>query len=681
MKSVCLILLFFLGAHFSHAQDTNWRKLTKSAEEKYKQGRYADAADMFMKAYKLKKRNDLLYSAGESYYRQRDYRKAARIFRKLRKDDNFQIAALQLGRCLKQDGQYKDAEKAFSNFIASYKGKDNKKLSAIVEREIEGCDLGLKELDKDDQDITLEMLSESINTIASEFAPVPFTDDVLYFSSTMEVDKARIFRSQRKAGNWSEAINPKFPNMPAGHFCNGSFSPDSRRFYFTICKENRSWNGPYAECDIYVTRRDGSNWLAPEKLRDYVKMDGSTATHPFVAHHKGQEVLYYATNRKGGQGGLDIWYTTRDLNSDALDYSLPQNAGSQINTPGDEVTPYYDAEEEVLYFSSNGHVQIGGYDIFRSRGSKEHWSNLQRLSGVYNSSYDDYYFVPPSSTHSGYLVSNRLFGLEKISTTQDDIFTFYTPQQSLAIGGKVFNNTNKNLLTDAEVTLYEVRGLDNKRLLNSLYTPDGHYAFKLIPQKKYVIEASKNGFATASHQFDTYANPSLSDHDFYLSQQDVAIIASLQTTNQLANPRPTAPSKKAKNNPTPTAPSSTYTAPKQATTPPRPAHDKPGLAQRRPANIDANSVRWSYIPKHRGVYFKVQCKAVVEFDPTEPQLTRVAEMGRLDTEYLLGKGLTRVLLAEFFTLDEAMAAVHKVRNLGFPDAFLVKYIDGRRVTP
>ena len=671
MKLFFLISSFLIGFGTLSAQD-NWRKTAKSAEDLYEQGRYADAAELFMKAYKLKDRYDFLYQAGESYYRHRDYRKAARAFRKVQQKDDFPFASLLLGRCLKQDEQYASAEKAFIRFLSDYKGKDKRKLKAIVETEIEGCAMGLKELDNQDQSVKIEMLSESINTIASEFAPVAFTDDVLYFSSTIKSDKACIYRSQRKAGNWSEAITPKFPSMPAGHFCNGSFSPDTRRFYFTICNENRSWGGPYSDCDIYVTYREGSKWSAPEKLRDYIKMDGTTATHPFVAHRNGKEVLYYATNRKGGQGGLDIWYTTRSLDSDEMDFSLPQNAGNEVNTPGDEVTPFYDADEGVLYFSSNGHLNIGGYDIYRSKGSEEQWASPQRLSGIANSSSDDYYYVPPNDKHSGYLVSNRLFGLEKISTTQDDIFTFYTPQQNLAIGGKVFNKTTNNLMLDAEVALYEVQDGQSKRLLHTTFTKDGNYSFNLIPQKKYVIEASKTGYSTVIYEFDTYSNEELAYNDFYLSQQDSPVVAYVESPNpQFINP---SPSKQAVS-PPPTPIASSTPAVIEAKGKER-TSTKP-----QSTTTDVAPLRWSYTPKHSGVYYKVQCKAVVMFDPNEPQLKRVAQLGRLDTEYMIGKGLTRVLLAEFFSLNDAMNAVNKVRNMGFPDAFLVKYRDGNRITP
>jgi hypothetical protein len=208
-----------------------------------------------------------------------------------------------------------------------------------VQNELRGCELAAQFAVKgDNPDIFVEHLSSNINTPETEFAPFPFGDEALYFSSTM-AKRAEIYRSIKSGSDWSKSTPVEnFPVIENDHFCNGSLTPDANRFYFTICKSVESWGGLTTQCQIYVTRRVGKSWTPPEKLPDYVNEAGVTTTHPFVVHDGNTEVLYFSTNRNGGLGGMDIWYTTREINSTANDFTLPINAGSRVNTIGDDIS-------------------------------------------------------------------------------------------------------------------------------------------------------------------------------------------------------------------------------------------------------------------------------------------------------------------------------------------------------
>ena len=294
--------------------------------------------------------------------------------------------------------------------------------------------------------------------------------------------RAQIYRSQKVRGEWSKATTPaSFPAIDDDHFCNGTLTPDSKRFYFTICKSIESWGGLTTRCELYVTRRIGSGWSAPERLKDYVNVENATTTHPYVVYNGDTEILYFASNRQGGFGGMDIWYMTRDINSNDIDFTFPVNAGPTVNTQQDEITPYYDLDDATLYFASNGLITMGGYDIFKASGSRSQWQEAENIGLPFNSSADDFFFILTPSRANGYLVSNRIFEPTKTTTTHEDIFAFSLPEnqrtrETFAIG-TIFDQNSENPLPMANVNLYRVEEDGRRELIISKISDDGAYLY------------------------------------------------------------------------------------------------------------------------------------------------------------------------------------------------------------
>lgn len=666
MKFILTLFSLLLFTNNITAQETNWKKFAKTAEEFYADGNYEEAAQNYFEAWQLKPaKTDLVYSAGACYYKLRDYNKAALAFENVKDDlENFPYAGLQYARCLKQNKQYVLARKQLEAYSKQYNGDDKVTILQEVENEIKGCDLADKL--STDQKIELEHLSESVNTVANEFAPLPFSDDIFYFSSTM-ANQSKIYRSQLKAGYWTKAIQPNFPNIETGHVCNGTFTPDNKTFYFTIC-ETQQFDPVKSSCDIYVTVRDDGSWTSPKKLRDYIKLEGTTATHPFVIYKGQTEILFFSSDRKGSVGGMDIWYTTRNANSDDYDFTLPKSVGPKINTVGDEITPYYDQSDNTLYFSSNGHASVGGFDIFKSQETSSDWSTPENLGFPYNSSVDDYYFIKNESKTGGFFSSNRLFGLKKISTNQDDIFYFTVPQQEVIVKGNIYDKNTNQIIDDAQIILYEKMDNDQKRILHSLIASNGAYEFSLIPDRKFRIEAIKEGFKTGSFNFNTFAYSSDKNYGkaIYLESTAKAIANQprklvLREENSTASVDNVVTDNKA--------------APKNNNSSVSPSPSKEVYVN---SYFQGNEVTTD-APKHEGMYYKVQISTVEYFNNQDPQFNTVRNMGRFDIEKIPAKGWTRVLLADYFSLSEARRITEKARSLGFPESFIVKYKNGKRL--
>ncbi len=729
-----LLAIFCCAATPTLAQDLSdmsWKEHRRLAEKQEEVGQYEDAGDHYLKAYQKKNsKKELAYKAGEAFYKAQNFPQAAKAYQFVRdeKDKDFELTALKYARSLKQAGQYAEAIREFANALKTYSEADKNELRQVIDTDVKGCELAIQlaEATTKKTDVKLEWMSDNVNTPENEFAPAPFGDDILYFTSTMKGNVADLFRSQLQNGRWQKSSAATgFPKMPDGQLANGSFSPDGQRFYFTICKvEKRKRAADYFRCEIFMIKKKAGAWSDPQRLRDYINQAGHTATQPSVAHKDGKEILYFSSDRDGSKGGLDIWYTMRDLNSDDIDFTLPKNAGS-INTKGDEVTPFYDSEASTLYFSSNGHISLGGMDIFKTKGGQSQWAEVENMALPYNSSVDDVYFVQKKSKTSGFLVSNRLSGKDKITTNNQDIFEFSTaaPTIELTARGSIFDQTDKSMMKDVNVSLYEVNDEGQKKLLTGKIV-EAIYEFTVLPNKKYAVEGEKLGYRTASINFNTKDGGKAASYgeSLYLEKgASVAAAASvpppptaapnaeetpLRTIadtqpSEPASPKPnkntpTATSKPGKNTKTaPTVAAPTAAAPPQRNIEPLEMNMPPRPAVARPTNSKPSQVPSTptYTPTYAsaenlptaglfsaGRFFRVQVGAFKNFDTEKMSRYEAARSyGDIITESFSEQNLTRLLVGQFSTHTDATLALRKLRKMGFRDAFVAYYQDGVRV--
>ena len=140
------------------------------------------------------------------------------------------------------------------------------------------------------------------------------------------------------------------------------------------------------------------------KLPAFINREGTTATHPSIAYDPvtKKEILYFVSDQVGGEGGLDIWYSEI---TEKGKFNKPKNLGKPINTIGNEITPFL--SDGILYFSSDHHLGLGGYDIFKVKKEGNDWAAPKNMGVPLNSSYNDTYFVLNDSETMGYLSSNR----------------------------------------------------------------------------------------------------------------------------------------------------------------------------------------------------------------------------------------------------------------------------------
>ncbi len=178
-------------------------------------------------------------------------------------------------------------------------------------------------------------------------------------------------------------------------------------------------------CNIYLSKLENEGWGEPEILPEKVHQSNHTYTQPClgVSSKKDREIIYFVSDKKGGKGGYDIWYTRYRISKHKFDKA--RNAGSKINSIGDEMTPSFDFSTYKLYFSSNGRAGIGRFDLFEAAGERSKWMYPALNSGKdINSSYDNmYYGAFPKNRSRGLLISNREGSINlKHPHCCDDIF-------------------------------------------------------------------------------------------------------------------------------------------------------------------------------------------------------------------------------------------------------------------
>ena len=680
-KSVVVCLIFaFLTPSVFWAQKSSmstppkkFRPLVRAAKKMVDEDHLAEAAAYLEMAYQLKpQKTEIAYQSALLYLISREYQKAVALFRPIIGEQKFKDIHLEFAQALQQSGEWDEAMPEFLFYLNNYKGKDREKMAEKIGDYIAGCSLAIKESDSTKiNNIFVEHLNENINTQENDIAPVPFGDNVLYFTSRWQ-DAAKLLRSRFLGTDWSPAEPltslPIPETTPIG---NGTFSPDGSRFYCTMCQEVSKKK--QKRCGIYYLKRTKEGWTTPIRLSDRINHDSTDAsgmtTQPYVIHKGNSEILFFTSNRKGGRGGMDIWMASRVKNKENSDFDTPMNLGAIINTEGDEVTPFYDDEEQMLYFASNGRATMGGLDIFKSYGSLQYWTSPQNMGTPFNSSADDWYFVKNKSKTGGFFVSNRTYGIEKFSSRDDDIYSFIVNnKRELLVSGQVFDKNSKSLLENVRLSLYEKRATDDSdlRLLSSVVCSEGKFQFTVLPQKSYMLEAEKDGFRIGTTSFLTIDSLKNDIRDFYLERYVTLVSNHIIVSNEVSK-KEQAVQKASVADAPPTQTRSvekTIVKQKETQTESKPAAEKSKQAT-------------------QTVKYKIQVMAYeTDLDNVNiKRLKRVEDLGEFETETAVvnGKRFTRVMLS-FDTLETATAALRKAKERSLNDAFIVRYENDKRVS-
>ncbi len=341
-------------------------------------------------------------------------------------DNNYPEAWFYWAMAEKSNGKYQSAKEHFQFYVSISKKSD---FSLRAKNEIKSCSFAIEHVN-DSTQIEVEHLPAPINTIYSEFNPVPISSSELVFSRYQNVFKdtfesifsqsyiSDIMLTKISEQGWSKPKNYSKQFQDNTDFvANICFNHNYRRAYVSICKD---LGGQVGNCALYTSDYRKGKWEKPKRLNKDINTEGYSSTHPFFVRKKDYDILYFASNRPGGHGGMDLWYI---IIKDGK-YQTVTNLGSIINTKGSELTPTYDDQNQKLYFSSDWHQGFGGFDIFSSSGGLNSWSSPQNLGMPINSGSNDLYYIVKPENNEAWLSSNRLesFHQEDAENCCSDIY-------------------------------------------------------------------------------------------------------------------------------------------------------------------------------------------------------------------------------------------------------------------
>ncbi|MDR1881239.1 MAG: OmpA family protein [Prevotella sp.] len=456
------------------------------ADKKFMQGEYFAAADMYRKIYrktparKRELRGETALRMAECY-RLINYPMRANpaYANAIRYKVNDSVVTLRYARSLHKSGDYKQAAKYYREFLQLY--PDNK----LALNGLKGT--GLAPVWKTNPALYTVKRMDPFNSNRGEFSPALLPPDYnrLYFSSNRKealgdtvsgITGAKlndIFMSRKdENGNWMKvehvesAINtesdegtPSFTNSGTTMYYTHTPLPDSAGIFF-----------PH----IYVSQRSDGSWSKGSKLEINRRDTLSVYAHPAI--NSTGDVLYFVSDMAGGYGGKDIWKAT--LIGDMVE--SVENMGPDINTAGDEMFPCL-RNDSTLYFSSDGHVGMGGLDIYRAScdPAAKRWS-LENLQWPINSQADDFGITFEGEKEKGFFSSNRGDG-----KGFDHIYSFEYPVIKTLVEGYIVD-TDDEFVTSSTIRVIGRDGTNKKFPGKN----DGTYSLEVERGVDYVFLAS-----------------------------------------------------------------------------------------------------------------------------------------------------------------------------------------------
>lgn len=481
LRTIFYVAIFLVFPLLSQAQERPIKDLTpdkrhKVGEKMLGQASYYNAVDHMKKLVdEHPSKKEYIMELANAYFFSRDYKNAEIWYKKHvdldTKQKQITLALFRYAECLKYNAKYQEAQKAFKEFSESrYRDRRPHYYKKYASNEALSC-VWAENNNELVLPVEITHLGGEINSAYSDFAPCPLNDSTLIFSSlqsdsviTVKADEAhshmvKLYRIDKKDNNWTTQdlipnVNSVFENN-----ANGTFSPDKKRFYFTRCIQNRAGN---MVCKIYVSKVENGSFSRPKKLPSKINRKGYSSTQPHVSQVESRgrtyEIMIYSSDRKGGRGGMDLWYTIID--SEKGTYRTPGNLGRNINTLRDEVTPFYDSTSSTLYFSSNYHYGFGGFDVFSARGALNRYSDPVNIGKPVNTRVDDTYYNIKGDKQEGYLVSNRPEGYHLTSETCcDDIYSHQLEKDLMLVKLSAYNSkVDRKELKDVKLKLFEKSG-------------------------------------------------------------------------------------------------------------------------------------------------------------------------------------------------------------------------------
>jgi outer membrane protein OmpA-like peptidoglycan-associated protein len=490
MRKLLTSLFLLLIASNLLAQGS--KKALSEAERFYGIKSYEQALPLFLEAIQAGEKDPIVYyKTGVSYQKMADANDRLKAIPYLE-------YSVEKGSGLPSSVYYElgdlhlkdeNIQKAITHFT-KYKEitKADKVAQARVNDALDMCHtaIGLMSVPRD---IKVHNFGSIINTKFTEYNPVVSADEsVMAFTAlrpntgkTRSGDKfiEEIYISYNQAGTWSE---PKvIPIASEYNVGTAGISPDGQKMLIFMGAVTDPGG-------LFMINKSGETWSKPSLITPTINSPKFLESTASITPDG--KTIYFASDRTGGQGGMDIWRTQMQANGT---WSAPVNLGPEVNTKANEDAPFIHPDQKTLFFTSDGHKTMGGRDVFVTRFINSKWTSPENMGYPVNTTSNDNYFTLIADGTRAYFSSDRKGG-----AGSQDIYYLDMPKDAsniplTMIKGKILNaETGKPMPTK----IYLIDNATNKKL-DFVYDPDpatGNYLVILPPNKNYDMVIESEGF-------------------------------------------------------------------------------------------------------------------------------------------------------------------------------------------
>ncbi len=552
---IFLVLTGIIYAQTSTFYDANTKKIIKKADRYLSEPvpQYSDALELYLEAKQKGLNHPTLdYKIGICYLNTINKAKALRYLeasyradKEISKEITFLLGVAshlnsQFERAIKYFEQYKATlsedelqkkkiDRLISNIFTKERGTTLStnvtvyNIQDIINKRIEECNNGIT-ISEVPLDIFIRNIGQNINSPAGDYAPVINADEsVMYITSRREGSSSNkqdpidheyyedIYKLKGANGRWSQPENIGKPVNTRLHESAVALSADGQTlFIFKDDKAKITDNG-----DIFIATLEGNEWTEPKRMPSPINSDYSERA---IAISPDEQKLYLISDRPGGYGKDDIYLLNKQADGT---WSEPINLGPTVNTKYNERGVFAHPDGATLYFSSEGHNTMGGYDIFETKDSAGSWAPPTNMGHPVNTPDDDIYFVLNSGGTRGFYSSIKSQGVGEKDIYVID-FEKEQPKKFVTIltGFITDKQTGEPLQASIQLvdnTTYDIIG----RFRSNSKT--GKYLVSLPSGRNYGLTVRKEGYLFHSENFDIPAATEYQEirKDIALSKIDI----------------------------------------------------------------------------------------------------------------------------------------------------------------
>jgi len=302
--------------------------------------------------------------------------------------------------------------------------------------------------------------------------------------------KERFYYSEREYDEFTRGDLMPFPFNKHDNEGGATITIDNKLLFYTLCKYTKDLR--YYNCDICYSENINGTWTLIESIGENVNRNNSWESQPSITSDG--KTLYFVSDRDGGFGGYDIYKT---IKRDEGEWSIPENLGPIINSNGNEKSPFIHTDSQTLYFSSDGLMGLGGYDIFYAKLNADgSWNNPKNIGYPINSYDDDVGFFVSTDGHYGYFASNKFEGFGGWDLYSFDLYEEARPEKVLFLKGKISDPENDGFKN----TMVELKNVESKRITEiPVDSITGEYITVVLFRDDYIMTVKKKGYVQESN--------------------------------------------------------------------------------------------------------------------------------------------------------------------------------------